>query len=69
MQFPVPYGESLKLKKPSRSNFGDEKDIYTDLTVVPLQFPSSSSFGIGFTKPLCNKKEHSLGCNNGHHTG
>ncbi len=43
MQFPIPYGESLKLKKPSRSNFGDEKDIYTDLTVVPLQFPSSSS--------------------------
>ena len=43
MQFPIPYGESLKLKKPSRSNFGDEKDIYIDLTVVPLQFPSSSS--------------------------
>ena len=41
MQFPIPYGESLKLKKPSRSNFGDEKDIYTDLTVVPLQFSFS----------------------------
>jgi hypothetical protein len=46
MQFPVPYGESLKLKKPSRSNFGDEKDIYTDLTVVPLQFPLSFSIKV-----------------------
>ena len=31
----------------------------TDLTVVPLQFPFPFSF---------REKEHSLGCDNGHHT-
>ena len=63
---------SLKLKKPSRSNFGDEKDIHTDLTVVPLQFPFSLQ---GSRHMPCaatyffHKKEHSLGYDNGYHTG
>jgi len=30
-------------KSPTRSRFGDEKDMDTDLTVVPLQFPFSFS--------------------------
>jgi len=37
---------TLQKKKPSRSEHGDEKDIYTCLTVVPLQFPFSLSFKV-----------------------
>jgi len=60
----------LKLKKAPRSTHGDEKDISTDLTVVPLQFPFSfSRHHVVQIFTLPHEKEHSSGCDNEHQTG